>query len=111
MIRRRDQMIKGAPTAVPQARIKSLDPLGQKFPTMVPLRDRAGPRDRRPDWADLRRRRRRRHRRGATGGRPEGIIAAAAMRCMGGVLQARLAPTDDSERQTAIDAGHDLAAS
>jgi len=42
------------------------------------------------------------------GGTPEGIIAAAAMRCMGGVLQARLAPTDDIERQKAIDAGHDL---
>jgi fructose-1,6-bisphosphatase II len=43
-----------------------------------------------------------------TGGTPEGIIAAAAMRCMGGVLQARLAPADDLERQLAIDAGHDL---
>jgi fructose-1,6-bisphosphatase II len=43
-----------------------------------------------------------------TGGTPEGIIAAAAMRCMGGALQARLAPTDDAERQKAIDAGHDL---
>jgi fructose-1,6-bisphosphatase II len=42
------------------------------------------------------------------GGTPEGIIAAAAMRCMGGVLQAQLAPTDDAERQKAIDAGHDL---
>jgi hypothetical protein len=43
-----------------------------------------------------------------TGGTPEGIIAAAAMRCLGGVLQGRLAPTDDAERQKAIDAGHDL---
>jgi fructose-1,6-bisphosphatase II len=43
-----------------------------------------------------------------TGGTPEGIIAAAALRCMGGALQARLAPTDDAERQKAIDAGHDL---
>ncbi len=43
-----------------------------------------------------------------TGGTPEGIIAAAAMRCMGGALQARLAPTDDAERQKAMDAGHDL---
>ena len=42
------------------------------------------------------------------GGTPEGIIAAAAMRCMGGALQALLAPTDDAERQKAIDAGHDL---
>ncbi|MGF6883198.1 fructose-1,6-bisphosphatase II [Nocardia sp. GAS34] len=42
------------------------------------------------------------------GGTPEGIIAAAAMRCMGGALQGRLAPTDDAERQKALDAGHDL---
>ncbi|WP_330250198.1 class II fructose-bisphosphatase [Nocardia sp. NBC_00565] len=42
------------------------------------------------------------------GGTPEGIIAAAAMRCMGGELQAKLAPKDDEERQKAIDAGHDL---
>ncbi len=42
------------------------------------------------------------------GGTPEGIIAAAALRCMGGALQGRLAPTDDAERQKAIDAGHDL---
>lgn len=42
------------------------------------------------------------------GGTPEGIIAAAAMRCMGGALQGKLAPKDDEERQQAIDAGHDL---
>jgi fructose-1,6-bisphosphatase II len=42
------------------------------------------------------------------GGTPEGIIAAAALRCMGGVMQARLWPQDDGERQRAIDAGHDL---
>lgn len=42
------------------------------------------------------------------GGTPEGIIAAAAMRCMGGALQGRLAPKDDDERQKAIDAGYDL---
>jgi fructose-1,6-bisphosphatase II len=42
------------------------------------------------------------------GGTPEGIIAAAALRCMGGMLQARLWPQDDDERQKAIDAGHDL---
>jgi fructose-1,6-bisphosphatase II len=42
------------------------------------------------------------------GGTPEGIIAAAALRCMGGVIQARLWPKDDAERQKAIDAGHDL---
>ncbi|MEU1524505.1 class II fructose-bisphosphatase [Nocardia rhamnosiphila] len=42
------------------------------------------------------------------GGTPEGIIAAAAMRCMGGALQGKLAPKDDEERQKALDAGHDL---
>lgn len=42
------------------------------------------------------------------GGTPEGIIAACAMKCLDGVIQARLWPTDDEERQRAIDAGHDL---
>jgi fructose-1,6-bisphosphatase II len=42
------------------------------------------------------------------GGTPEGIITAAALLCMGGGIQARLAPRDDEERQKAIDAGHDL---
>ncbi|HWM72822.1 MAG TPA: class II fructose-bisphosphatase [Nocardioides sp.] len=42
------------------------------------------------------------------GGTPEGIIAACAMKCLGGVIQGRLWPTDDEERQRAIDAGHDL---
>jgi fructose-1,6-bisphosphatase II len=43
-----------------------------------------------------------------TGGTPEGIIAACAMKAIGGVIQGRLAPIDDEERQRAIDAGHDL---
>src|ERR1700709_481559 len=43
-----------------------------------------------------------------TGGTPEGIIAACAMKALGGVIQGRLAPKDDDERQRAIDAGHDL---
>jgi fructose-1,6-bisphosphatase II len=42
------------------------------------------------------------------GGTPEGIIAAAALKCTGGVIQARLWPRDDEERQNAIAAGHDL---
>ncbi|BBX86467.1 class II fructose-bisphosphatase [Mycolicibacterium aubagnense] len=42
------------------------------------------------------------------GGTPEGIIAAAAIRCMGGAIQAVLAPTDDDERQQALDRGYDL---
>ena len=42
------------------------------------------------------------------GGTPEGIITAVAMKCLGGVIQGRLTPRDDDERQQAIDAGHDL---
>jgi fructose-1,6-bisphosphatase II len=42
------------------------------------------------------------------GGTPEGIIAAAAIRCMGGAIQGQLAPKDDEERQNAIDRGYDL---
>jgi fructose-1,6-bisphosphatase II len=42
------------------------------------------------------------------GGTPEGIITAAAIRCMGGAIHGQLAPKDDDERQRAIDAGYDL---
>jgi fructose-1,6-bisphosphatase II len=42
------------------------------------------------------------------GGTPEGIIAACAIKCLGGVIQGRLWPRDDDERQRALDAGHDL---
>lgn len=42
------------------------------------------------------------------GGTPEGIIAAAALKCLGGTIQARLWPKDDAERRKARDAGHDL---
>ncbi|KRB77877.1 fructose 1,6-bisphosphatase [Nocardioides sp. Root190] len=42
------------------------------------------------------------------GGTPEGIIAACAMKALGGTIQGRLWPTDDEERQRAIDAGHNL---
>jgi fructose-1,6-bisphosphatase II len=42
------------------------------------------------------------------GGTPEGIIAACALKCMGGAIQAKLWPKDDAERAKAIDAGHDL---
>jgi fructose-1,6-bisphosphatase II len=42
------------------------------------------------------------------GGTPEGIIAACAVKCLGGVIQARLAPRDDAERDKALAAGHDL---
>jgi fructose-1,6-bisphosphatase II len=42
------------------------------------------------------------------GGTPEGIISACAIACLGGTIQGRLAPTDDAERQKALDAGLDL---
>ncbi|WP_183100529.1 class II fructose-bisphosphatase, partial [Nocardioides pelophilus] len=42
------------------------------------------------------------------GGTPEGIITACAIKAMGGTIQGRLWPTDDDERQRAIDAGHNL---
>ncbi|MEV0693570.1 class II fructose-bisphosphatase [Streptomyces sp. NPDC050388] len=42
------------------------------------------------------------------GGTPEGIISACAVKCLGGTLQGKLWPQDDTERQRAIDAGHDL---
>jgi fructose-1,6-bisphosphatase II len=42
------------------------------------------------------------------GGTPEGIVAACALKCMGGVIQGKLAPRDDDERRRALDAGHDL---
>jgi fructose-1,6-bisphosphatase II len=42
------------------------------------------------------------------GGTPEGIITAAALKCMGGEIQGRLWPKDDTEREKALAAGHDL---
>lgn len=42
------------------------------------------------------------------GGTPEGIITACAIKAVGGVIQGRLAPTDDEEAQKALDAGHDV---
>ncbi|GAA1587612.1 class II fructose-bisphosphatase [Kribbella hippodromi] len=42
------------------------------------------------------------------GGTPEGIIAACAMKCLGGKIQGKLWPRDEAERQKALDAGHDL---
>ncbi len=42
------------------------------------------------------------------GGTPEGIITAAALKCVGGELQGRLWPKDDEEREKAKAAGHDL---
>jgi fructose-1,6-bisphosphatase II len=42
------------------------------------------------------------------GGTPEGVISAAALKCLGGAIQGRLAPRDDAERQLLIDDGFDL---
>jgi fructose-1,6-bisphosphatase II len=42
------------------------------------------------------------------GGTPEGIIAACAVKCLGGVILGKLAPRDEAERERAIAAGHDL---
>ncbi len=42
------------------------------------------------------------------GGTPEGVIAAAALKCLGGNIQGRLTPRNDEEKQVAIDAGYDL---
>ncbi len=42
------------------------------------------------------------------GGSPEGVIAAAALKCMGGDIQCKLWPRDDSEREFARQMGYDL---
>ena len=42
------------------------------------------------------------------GGTPEGVISAAALKCMGGVMQGRLWPRNESERQETIEKGYDL---
>jgi fructose-1,6-bisphosphatase II len=42
------------------------------------------------------------------GGTPEGVLSAAAIKCIGGGMLGRLWPRDDDERQTAIDAGYDV---
>ena len=42
------------------------------------------------------------------GGTPEGVISAAALKCMGGVMQGRLWPRNESERKETIDKGYDL---
>ncbi|HEX6262479.1 MAG TPA: class II fructose-bisphosphatase [Actinomycetota bacterium] len=42
------------------------------------------------------------------GGTPEGVIAAAALKCLGGAIQGRLYPRNDDERSALVDAGYDL---
>jgi fructose-1,6-bisphosphatase II len=43
------------------------------------------------------------------GGTPEGVISAAALKCVGGGIQGRLWPRTDEERQELLDAGLDPA--
>jgi fructose-1,6-bisphosphatase II len=42
------------------------------------------------------------------GGTPEGVIAAAALKCLGGAMQGRLSPRNDTERAALVEAGYDL---
>ena len=42
------------------------------------------------------------------GGTPEGVLSAAAIKCMGGRILGRLWPRNDEERKAAVDAGYDL---
>ena len=42
------------------------------------------------------------------GGTPEGVLSAAALKCVGGALHGRLWPRDDEERQKLVDAGYDV---
>ncbi len=42
------------------------------------------------------------------GGTPEGVLSAAAIRCIGGAIQCKAWPRDEKERQAAIEKGEDL---
>jgi fructose-1,6-bisphosphatase II len=42
------------------------------------------------------------------GGTPEGVLAACALKCMGGAMFGRLHPRDDDERRRSLEAGYDL---
>ena len=42
------------------------------------------------------------------GGTPEGVISAAALKCVGGGVQGKLWPRNDEERSELVDAGFDL---
>jgi fructose-1,6-bisphosphatase II len=42
------------------------------------------------------------------GGTPEGVIAAAAIKCMGGAIQGKLWPRNDDERRALVEAGFDI---
>jgi fructose-1,6-bisphosphatase II len=42
------------------------------------------------------------------GGTPEGVLSAAAIKCLGGQILGRLWPRDDDERKAAEDAGYEI---
>jgi fructose-1,6-bisphosphatase II len=42
------------------------------------------------------------------GGTPEGVIAAAALKCVGGEIQGRLYPRNEEERRSLLDGGYDI---
>jgi fructose-1,6-bisphosphatase II len=42
------------------------------------------------------------------GGTPEGVVAAGALKCIGGAMQGKLYPRNDEDRQHLLDAGYDI---
>ncbi|MGH2692802.1 MAG: class II fructose-bisphosphatase [Actinomycetota bacterium] len=42
------------------------------------------------------------------GGTPEGVVAATALKCIGGAMQGKLYPRNDEERQTLLEGGYDI---
>jgi fructose-1,6-bisphosphatase II len=42
------------------------------------------------------------------GGTPEGVIAACALKCLGGTIQGRLWPRNEQEKRAALDQGYNL---
>ena len=42
------------------------------------------------------------------GGTPEGVISAAAIKCLGGAMQGKLWPRNDDERARLVDAGFEI---
>ena len=42
------------------------------------------------------------------GGTPEGVVAATALKCIGGAMQGKLYPRNDDEKQSLLDNGYDI---
>ena len=42
------------------------------------------------------------------GGTPEGVVSAAALKCLGGAIQGKLYPRNEEERRTLVEDGYDL---